>query len=87
MMKQRRILVAILLALASVPSLAIAEPYIYEHDGEPLFSITFPEGWYVDSDFMPEAKAGGPDTGFGFSRPCRAMAPSSGSVSGSHPRK
>ena len=63
MMKQRRILVAILLALASVPSLAIAEPYIYEHDGEPLFSITFPEGWYVDSDFMPEAKAGGPDTG------------------------
>ena len=63
MIRLTRALVAFLLALASVPGLLVAEPYTYEHDGEPLFSITFPEGWYVDTDYMPEAKAEGPDTG------------------------
>jgi hypothetical protein len=54
---------AILLTLIAVPGLISAEPYTYEHDGEPLFSITFPDGWYVDTDYMAEARAGGGDTG------------------------
>ena len=55
--------IVILLALAVMPGLAGAEPYVYKHDGEPLFSITFPGEWYVDTDYMREAKDSGPDTG------------------------
>ena len=32
---------------------------IYEHQGSPLFSIEFPEGWLVDLDFEAEAREAG----------------------------
>lgn len=51
------------LVLVILPGLLVAEPYTYEHEGEPLFSITFPDGWYVDTDYMAEAREGGGDTG------------------------
>ena len=36
-----------------------AETLTYDHEGESLFSITFPDGWFLDTDFVDEAKAAG----------------------------
>ena len=36
-----------------------AQPLVYEHDGQPLFSLQVPEGWQVDLDFSAEAREAG----------------------------
>jgi len=58
-MKHGRFFVLSVLALFLVPGLSVAESIDYEHDGSPLFSITFPDGWYVDEDYTAEAKVAG----------------------------
>lgn len=62
-MRQTNILLVSLLTLVLAPRLIEAELFTYEHDGEPLFSIDFPADWYVDTDYMAEAKEAGRDTG------------------------
>jgi hypothetical protein len=52
-----------ILALILAPGLCRAATIEYEHDGAPLFSITFPDGWYVDEDYDAEAKAAGTHEG------------------------
>ena len=31
----------------------------YDHDGEDLISITYPEGWMIDTEYVADAKAAG----------------------------
>lgn len=62
-MTHKQVAMLLLLALIMTPGLAQAEPLTYQHEGEPLFSITFPDGWYVDTDFASDAKAAGTDEG------------------------
>ena len=62
-MRYARFVVLPILALILAPSLCRAATIEYEHDGAPLFSITFPGGWYVDEDYEAEAKAAGTDEG------------------------
>jgi hypothetical protein len=38
---------------------AEAQTLTYEHQGSPLFKITYPAGWLVDLDFQQEAKEAG----------------------------
>lgn len=59
MLKHKTFPSLLILALALVPSLCLAERLNYEHAGETLFSIDFPDNWYVDSDFVSDAKAAG----------------------------
>jgi len=49
----------ILLALAALPGSSHADTMTYDHDGEPLLSITFPAHWMVDTDYFAEARAAG----------------------------
>ena len=42
-----------------VPAFTEAKPLTYSHGGEPLFSMVFPDGWIVDTDFVDEAEAAG----------------------------
>ena len=58
-MRYGRFAVLSVLALTLAPGLALAEEIEYEHEGSPLFSITFPDGWFVDTDYVAEAKAAG----------------------------
>ena len=49
------IAIALLLAPASAP----ADTFTYDHEGRDLFSLTFPDGWFVDTDYADEARAAG----------------------------
>lgn len=63
MTRFRHLTLLLFLALLVLPSLSRAESLTYRHAGSPLFSITFPDAWYVDTDFEAEAQAAGTDTG------------------------
>lgn len=41
--------IVLALILSAVPGWA--ETLTYEHEGDPLFTITYPPDWYVDADF------------------------------------
>ena len=56
-MYRRCLFAVLLLALAAASSQA--QTLIYEHDGTPLFSITYPSAWLVDLDFEEEAREAG----------------------------
>lgn len=58
-MKRIRFSLLAVLGLLLLPGLCLAGTLTYSHDGKPLFSITFPDGWIVDTDFVEEAKAAG----------------------------
>jgi hypothetical protein len=58
MRQVKRVIPAVLTVLLCAAS-GKAEPVTYEHGGEPLFSIAFPEGWFVDNDFVADARAAG----------------------------
>ena len=49
----------VVLALLLLPALCQAETLAYMHDGKSLFSVTFPDSWLVDTDFVEEAKEAG----------------------------
>ena len=49
----------VLSGLLILSSLSAAETMTYDHDGEPLLAITFPDAWMVDTDYIAEAKAAG----------------------------
>jgi hypothetical protein len=38
---------------------AQAQTLTYEHQGKPLFSVTYPAGWLIDLDFQQEAEEAG----------------------------
>ena len=59
MLRHSRVPTLLILAVALVPGLCRAERQTYQHDGEALFSIDFPDDWYVDADFVSDAKAAG----------------------------
>ncbi len=40
-----------------------AQTLLYDHDGAPLFSVTYPEGWIVDLELDQEAREAGTYTG------------------------
>ena len=50
-----------ILALLLVPGLCRAETVQYSNDSGSLFTLTFPDGWYIDQDYEAEAKAAGAD--------------------------
>lgn len=59
-MRRLALLVILVTAWLVVPALAQGEEtVVYDHDGRPLFSVTFPDGWLVDTDFVDEARAAG----------------------------
>jgi len=47
------------LALVVLPGLSRADAVIYDHGGEKLLSITFPDGWNIDTDYVADAKGAG----------------------------
>jgi hypothetical protein len=58
----RLALIALLaVACSGAPALARAETVVYTHEGRPLFSMTVPDRWLIDTDFADEAKAAGVD--------------------------
>lgn len=58
-----RLAALVLLAVAwlGAPALARGDEFVYQHEGRPLFSITLPDGWFLDTDFADEARAAGAD--------------------------
>lgn len=48
-----------LFALVILPGLSQAETVTYDHDGEDLLSITYPDGWMIDTDYVADAKGAG----------------------------
>ncbi len=48
-----------LVSLLILPAVSGAETLAYSHDGKPLLSITFPDGWLVDTDYVEDATAAG----------------------------
>jgi hypothetical protein len=63
----RRLALVTLLALAWLGATALAreQKFVYNHEGRPLFSITLPDRWFLDTDFGDEARAAGVDKGGG----------------------
>lgn len=57
-MRRRTILLAVGLA-AVLAAGAHAQTLTYDHEGEPLFSITYPSGWLIDLNFRQEAEEAG----------------------------
>ena len=55
----KTVLLSILLAVSVVPTVGHAEALTYRHLDEELFLITFPDDWFVDSDFVADARAAG----------------------------
>lgn len=51
------------LVFLALPGLATAETVIYDEGEEPLLSITYPEGWLIDTNYIADAKAAGTYTG------------------------
>lgn len=58
-MNVQRFSILPILALLLVPGLCLAEAVEYGNDSGPLFTLTFPDGWYVDQDYEAEARAAG----------------------------
>ncbi len=58
-MRYRHLGILVVLGFLVLPGLGKAEQVTYRHEGSPLFSITFPEGWYLDTDFESDARAAG----------------------------
>jgi hypothetical protein len=60
-----RLTSAVLLAVAwlGAPALARGEKVVYDHEGRPLFSVTLPDRWFLDTDFSDEARAAGVEEG------------------------
>lgn len=56
---RRRLFALAGLAILVMPIAGRAETLTYDQGGSPLFSITFPDGWFLDTDFVDEAKAAG----------------------------
>jgi hypothetical protein len=59
----KRLAFVVLLAVAWLGATAVAreQKYVYNHEGRPLFSISLPDGWLLDTDFGDEARAAGVD--------------------------
>jgi len=49
----------VVFVLVVLPGLSRAETVAYDHGGEPLLSITFPNGWNIDTDYVADAKGAG----------------------------
>jgi hypothetical protein len=56
-------LVLLAVVWLGAPALARGGEFVYEHEGRPLFSITVPDRWFLDTDFGDEARAAGADEG------------------------
>jgi hypothetical protein len=56
-------LVLLAAAWLAAPALARAEKVFYDHEGRPLFSVTLPDRWFLDTDFADEARAAGAEAG------------------------
>jgi hypothetical protein len=63
----KRLALVVLLAVACLGATALAreQKFVYKHEGRPLFSLTLPDGWFLDTDFADEARAAGIDKGTG----------------------
>lgn len=61
----KRLSFVVLLAVAWLGATAAAreQKHVYTHEGRPLFSITLPDRWFLDTDFGEEARAAGVDKG------------------------
>ena len=61
----KRLTFVVLLAVAwlGTPAVARAQTVVYDHEGRPLFSITLPDHWFLDTDFGDEARTAGVDKG------------------------
>jgi hypothetical protein len=57
---KRSIALLLLLPLIGlVATSAVAENLVYEHEGQPLFSMVVPDDWGIDLDFAQEAREAG----------------------------
>jgi hypothetical protein len=53
------VVVRLMLVLLFLPALVQARTVVYEQGKGPLFAVTFPQDWFVDTDFLDEARAAG----------------------------
>lgn len=54
-----RTALSLLLSTLALGTAAQAQTLTYDHEGSPLFSITYPAGWLVDLNFRQEAEEAG----------------------------
>lgn len=51
--------IRLILFLIVFPALVQAQSFVYEQEDQPVFAVDFPEDWFVDKDFLDEARAAG----------------------------